>query len=156
MPGGCGDNPFSTRTLTGSNYFFSGSEGKLQLGKRSSGIPVNMSISIITNKCSVFIKEHSTTVIAMMFTSISFHVPTILSTFRNLKIGGSKNDSLSGLISLQSLTQTAEYQECSWLSSTSSSKVIFCSFPGVLLSIGNTLTSNLWWCSHSESLSELL
>lgn len=81
--------------------------------------------------------------IAMMLTSTSYDVPIVLCTFRNSKIGGSKNDSLSGLISLQSLSRIAEYQECSWLSSTSSSKVIFCSFPGILLSIGNTLASNL-------------
>lgn len=96
-------------------------------------LPLCVSISIIINKCSVCIEEHSTTVTAMVLTFFFYQAPDIPSIFRNEKIGDSENGSLAIWISLQSLIWTIEHQTASGLSNTLSSKTGFCSFTRILL-----------------------
>lgn len=156
--------PSTVGTLTGCNCFFSRSPGNYYLervivvfGNYSISLPRNMSISIIGNKRSVCITEHTTTVSAMMFTCLFCHALGIPSISGNQKIGDSGNGSLGDWINLQTLSWIVKLQTVSCLSSTSSWKnVIFCSFTGILLPIGISLASSLWWYSQPEILSELL
>ena len=89
-------------------------------GNDTISLPCNMSISIVGNKSPVCITEHSTTVSAMMLTSLFYCALGILSISRKQKIGDSGNGSLGDWINLQSLSWIVKHQTASCLSSTSS------------------------------------